>query len=130
LLADSLESGNGFGPLIVLLTPTGQPAYTQEAIDMGSQKIFGTNDPLAIAAVARGIGELSNVTAAEFHSNSIPLLYIVGELDPLKADVERALGVVSHARSIIIPGADHLTAVVHPMLLESIQAFFAESAAD
>jgi pimeloyl-ACP methyl ester carboxylesterase len=82
---------------------------------------------LALAAV-RGFNELSNVIAAQLHHNTIPLLYVVGELDPLKADVERASGVVSSPQSVIIPGVDHLTAIAHPMLLEAIQTFIAEAA--
>jgi len=130
VLADSLESGNGIGPLMVALTPVGQPAPTPELLDMLNEMLLATNDPLALAAVVRGFGELSNITATELHANTIPLLYVVGELDPLKSDVERALTVVSNARSIILPGADHMTAIANPLLLESIQSFLEEDTED
>lgn len=128
LLVDSLEAGNGIGPLIIALTPSGQPAPTPELIAMTNQALMATNDPLALAAAVRGFGELSNVSSLELRSNTIPLVYVVGELDPLKADVERAMGVASNARSIVLPASDHMSAVAHPMLLESIQSFLAENA--
>ncbi len=57
-LAESLESGNGIAPLMIALTPAGQPPPSPEQIKMVNQMLMATNDPLALAAVIRGMGGL------------------------------------------------------------------------
>jgi len=53
-LADSLEQGKGIGPLIVALNPVGAPLPTAQAIETTNEFFLASNDPLALAAVARG----------------------------------------------------------------------------
>jgi pimeloyl-ACP methyl ester carboxylesterase len=129
-LADSLESGRGFGPLFIALAPVGQPAPSAEQIEAQNQFFLSTNDPLALAAAVRGFGQLNNIRGAELQANKVPILYVVGDLDPLKVDVGRAIGAISNAKAVTIPSSDHMTAIVHPLLLESIQSFLAESTQD
>ena len=58
-LAESLESGNGIAPLMIALTPAGQPTPSPEQIKMINQMLMATNDAKALAAVIRGMGALS-----------------------------------------------------------------------
>lgn len=122
-LIASLESGNGIGPLLVALTPPGQPMPTPEQIAATDEQLLATNDPLALAAVARGFPELNDVTEAELRANKTPLLYLVGDLDPLRAGVDGIKTIVGNADFKTVPGADHMTAFVSPMFLQSISDF-------
>jgi pimeloyl-ACP methyl ester carboxylesterase len=53
-LADSLEQGKGVGPLLISLTPSGQPPPNAEQIEGIIKAFLAWNDPLALAAFARG----------------------------------------------------------------------------
>src|ERR1035438_4642581 len=53
-LAVSLETGKGIGPLFIALNPPGTPLPTPEAINSANQMLLAANDPLALAACARG----------------------------------------------------------------------------
>ncbi len=53
-VADSLEKGNGLGPLIIALTPKNQPKPTPETLKFIDKVVFSVNDAKALAAVARG----------------------------------------------------------------------------
>ena len=129
-LADSLESGKGLGPLLVKLTPVGQPTPTAEEIETQNQFFLSANDPLALAAVVRGFDDLTNVSEAELRANKVPMLYVVGDLDPLKVEVGRAIGVISNAKVVTIANSDHITAINHPLLLDSIRSFLTQSSDD
>jgi pimeloyl-ACP methyl ester carboxylesterase len=125
-LADSLENGLGIGPLIVALNPVGAPPPTPQAIDATNKMFLSANDPLALAAVARGMGYFPPVTEAKIRSNKIPVLALIGEVDPLKAGVDRLNGMMPHLKIVVIPGANHLTAFANPLFLSSLKSFLAE----
>ena len=129
-LAESLESGNGVGPLIEALNPVGAEAPSQEQIDMANQMILAQNDPLALAAVIRGMAELG-VEKQALEANQVPTLAIVGSLDPLKAGVDAMDGVLANLKVHVIDGADHMTALMSPAyameLAEALQEFVIES---
>lgn len=124
-LATSLESGNGIAPLIKLLTPAGHPLPTPEQMAEQNQMAMAANDPLALVAVLRSGSDLF-VTEAELRANTVPLLYIVGDLDPLKNDVDQAIPLVSNVQLVVIPDASHFSAFWHPVFLQSIQAFLSD----
>jgi pimeloyl-ACP methyl ester carboxylesterase len=127
-LAESLESGNGIGPLMVALTPAGQPPPSPEQIKMINQMLMATNDPLALAAVIRGMGALS-VTADAAKKIEVPILAVIGEIDPLRAGVD-ALDKMLPAEEVevvVLPGKDHMTAIADPVLAQSIHDFVAKS---
>ncbi|MEQ8953855.1 MAG: alpha/beta hydrolase [Gammaproteobacteria bacterium] len=123
LIADSLASGNGIGPLLVALTPAGDPIPSPEQIAAMNQMLLASNDSLALAAAVRGFDVLGQISADELAANQVPLLYLVGERDPLKTDVDRVRGVVTNAKFIVVPGANHSSAFGHPMFLQSLQQF-------
>lgn len=123
-LADSLEKGNGIGPLIVALTPPGQQPPGQDEIAATSKMLLSMNDPLALAAVARG--GLPRVPEAKIRANKIPALALIGENDPLKAGVDHLDGMMPNLKIVVVPGATHLTAFASPVFLESLKNFLAE----
>ena len=123
-LARSLEQGKGFGPLIVALTPPGQHPPSPEQIEAISARLSSTNDAKALAAAVRGFPELA-VTPDQLKKNQVPTLALIGEQDPLKPGVDALRGEMANLKIVVIPGADHVTAVSNPMFIKSLSEFLA-----
>lgn len=84
---------------------------------------LNSNDLDALRAVQAGEAELLKVPQAYLEANTVPVLAIVGERDWARPDVEQMVEVMSNSDVEIIPGATHVTAVFHPLFLESILTF-------
>ena len=124
VLAESLEQGNGFAPLIEMLTPEGQPAPSKEQIDMFNTMLSAQNDVLALAGAARGFPRLF-VTEQQLRDNKVPTLSIVGGIDPLRADVDELAKVMANHKVVIVEGADHMTAFANPAFISALKSFLA-----
>ena len=124
-LADSLEGGRGIAPLIVRLNPKGQPPPTEQAIEAASKAFMATNDALALAGAARGMIGFS-VAEDKLRKNTVPVLALIGEVDPLKDGVDRLDGVLANLKIVVIPKANHITAFSNPMFAASLKAFLAD----
>lgn len=124
-LAESLESGKGFGPLVRALTPAGEPEPTKEMIAGFNALLSATNDVIALAAVIRGMSELE-VTAEQLKANKVPTLALIGEVDPLKTAVDAMEAVMSNLEVIVIEGANHMTAFTKPTFVEGLKAHLAK----
>lgn len=122
-LADSLEQGKGLGPLILALNPAGQPAPTAEQIAAANARLLASNDALALAAVIRGGAGNRQITAEQLRANRVPMLAVVGEIDPVKAGVDAMSGLAANFEVEVLPGKDHLTAVADPELARSMREF-------
>jgi pimeloyl-ACP methyl ester carboxylesterase len=81
------------------------------------------NDPAAMVAVLRGDSTLRDVTERQLRTNAIPVLAIVGENDFARPDVERMVGLMGNLKMTIVPQADHLTTVGHPMFIGNLLRF-------
>jgi pimeloyl-ACP methyl ester carboxylesterase len=123
-LADSLEQGNGVGPLIVSLTPRGAPPPSAEQIGALNKALLSSNDPLALAAATRGTSALQPAEAI-LRSNRVPVLAVAGELDPRRTEVERLAEITPNLKVALIPAANHLTAFSNPEFLKCLKAFLA-----
>jgi pimeloyl-ACP methyl ester carboxylesterase len=121
-LAESLESGNGIAPLMDALRPPGQPKPPPEQIKMVNDMLMATNDPLALAAVIRGMATLQ-VAESAARAIAVPMLAVVGEIDPLRAGVEELHGLLPGLEVVILPGKDHMTAVADPALAQAVREF-------
>jgi pimeloyl-ACP methyl ester carboxylesterase len=121
-LADSLDSGKGIGPLINQLTPAGRPKPTEEQLNSFNQMLSLTNDSKALAACVRGMGKL-NVTEAQLKANKVPVLALIGELDPLKAGVDELKTVMPDLKVVVIEGTDHMTAFRDPKFIGGLEDF-------
>jgi pimeloyl-ACP methyl ester carboxylesterase len=124
-LADSLEKGEGFGPMMAALTPKGRPLPTEEQVAAMSALIAARNDLQALAAVIRGMRE-SMVTEEQLRANKVPALSIIGGIDPLKADADALKEVMSNLEVVVIEGADHPGCISSPKFRESMLEFLAE----
>lgn len=123
-LADSLEQGKGFGPLLIALNTLGKPLPTEEQIEPMNRMMSAMNDVEAMAGVVRGMMKWT-VTADELRANKVPTLIVVGELDPMMETVGPLEGVMANHETIVMKGADHMTGFVHPTFMESVRAFLA-----
>ncbi len=121
-LADSLEQGKGIAPLIEALTPVGKPKPSPEQIEGVSKLFTALNDTKALAAVVRGWKDLA-VSDAELKANRVPTLALIGEIDPLKKGVDEIEGRLAHLKTVVVPGADHMTAFTRPDYLQALRAF-------
>ncbi len=125
LLAKSLEEGKGLGPLIVFLTPKGQPPPSEESIASTNKLFMASNDAQALAGVARGMAQFA-VPENKLRANQVPVLSLIGEIDPLKDGVDQLDGVLANLKIVVIPKANHMTAFVNPMFLSTLKTFLAE----
>jgi pimeloyl-ACP methyl ester carboxylesterase len=125
-LAKSLESGNGITPLMDALTPPGKPKMPKAQMDAMNAAIMATNDPIALASVIRAMGELTP-TLEQLRANKVPVIGIVGEIDPLREAAGNMTGALDGLRRVcIIPGADHITAIANPELYQDLHQFIGE----
>jgi len=121
-LAESLESGKGIAPLLEALTPPGQPKPAPEQMAMINQMVMASNDPLALAAVIRSMGELQTLEV-DVKSIAVPLLAVVGEIDPLRAGVEALDALLPATEVVVLLGKDHMTAMSDPALAQAVRDF-------
>jgi len=126
-LADSLEQGKGLEPLIIHLNPTGAPPPTPEQIVLLSKMFLSRNDALALLALQRNFAPAP--TQAQLRANKVPVLTLIGELDPLKSGVDRLNGLISDLKIVVIPKANHITALLNPEFIKSLKAFLVEHSA-
>jgi len=124
ILADSLEQGKGIGPLVQALTPVGAKPPTPEEVEMVNKMFLSKNDPLALAAMLRNF--VSVPTEAQIRANKVPVLALVGELDPRKSDVDRLNGLMPNLKIVVIPKADHMTAPNSPEFIKNLKASLLE----
>jgi pimeloyl-ACP methyl ester carboxylesterase len=124
-LADSLDQGKGLGLMITRLTPPGQPPPTEEQIKFINATLLASNDPKALAAVARGFKELM-VPWDKLEANQVPTLALIGEQDPLKKGVDELKGKMANLTITVIKEADHRTAFGRPEFIKALQEFLAE----
>ncbi|TWT34193.1 alpha/beta fold hydrolase [Blastopirellula retiformator] len=114
-LQESLAQHGQLHPLMKVLWSSRNPPSDRQLAAMNANLMEG-NDPLALAAVARGYRELG-VTSEEVASIQTPLQVVIGEEDAAaKHDADRLCEDSPHATRIIVPNADHFTLLLKPQL--------------
>ena len=124
-LAESLEQGRGMGLLIEGLTPPGRPKPTKEQIEAINTMLTLMNDTKALAAVARGFGELA-VAEEKLKGNRVPTLALIGSDDPLKRGVDEIATLMKNLEVVVIDDTDHLTAFSSPDFVKGLRGFLAK----
>ncbi len=123
-VAESLEQGKGLEPLIRSLTPAGM-IITPEQIGLANKMLLAANDPLALAAAMRN--SVPSPTEAQLKkARKIPVLALIGELDPRKSSVDRLNGILPGLKTVVIPKATHMTAYSSPEFIKNLKAFLLE----
>lgn len=125
VLADSLEQGKGFGPLLMALIPEGRPKPTEEQIKTINGLLMATNDTKALAAVVRSWKELS-VSEEKLKANRVPTLALIGDKDPLKKGVDDLKDRLANLTVVEIKGADHMTAFARAEFINTLKEFLAK----
>lgn len=98
-------------------------------LDPAIEAAVNRNDPAALAAILRGDESLS-VGNAELRANTVPVLALIGTEDvTARPAVERMEEVMANLEVIRIPGANHITAVWHPLLVRDILGFLSRQSA-
>jgi len=128
-IGDSLEAGTGIAPLMIALTPEGQPKPTKAMLKASNQMIMTMNDPLALSAAIRGMRGMA-VTRQQLEENRVPATALVGAIDPLREGVDEMAGVMSNLELVLIDGADHMTAIRNPKLVQAIRSHLRKHAMD
>ncbi len=85
-------------------------------------------DLQAFAAIARRSTSLRSISAADegaLRKNSVPVLVVVGDKDPVLPDAQRLMQTVPHAQLVVVPG-DHLSAIPAPAYKEAVASFLTE----
>lgn len=119
-LADSLEKGEGFRPLLEHLYPGGEPSwFSVAAVDV---LVGYMNDTRALVGVARSMEELEAAPEA-LRGADVPTVTIIAENDPLLKDVGPLAEYLPDHRTVVIPGATHFDLTGYEGFVEAMLAF-------
>lgn len=127
-LADSLEHGEGIGPLLTALTPPGKPEPPKATIQLMSRVAVGERGKV-LAAVARSWKTLA-VPKEQLKANKVPTLALVGSDDPLKENFTLIKDDMANLKVIVIDGANHMNTFRKPLFIQSLRKFLAEHRQD
>jgi pimeloyl-ACP methyl ester carboxylesterase len=106
------------------LTPAGAVPPTEEQMKTRNQMLMLTNDQKALAACIRGMLNL-HVAREKLENNKVPVLAIVGELDPLKKGVDAMEGVAKNVTFVVVKGGDHISSMRSPVFEKTVEDFLA-----
>jgi pimeloyl-ACP methyl ester carboxylesterase len=121
-MADSIEQGKGLGPLISALAPGGETPVGADQVEAANKLLMSRNDPVALAAVLRTMFA-AQPAEERLRANEVPVLAIAGEKDPMRGWAEALGRLAPHVEVVIIPGANHMSAVTDPLFPSSVKAF-------
>ena len=124
LTAESLEQGEGIGPAVEALTPPGEKAALAAQMEAINKWFLDRNDPAALAAIARGNANL-HASEAKLRANKLPAMAVVAELDPLRPSVDKLASMMRDLKVVVVPRANHMSAVRSPAFLEALKTFLA-----
>lgn len=118
-IATSLEQGNGFAPLLERLNIDASRGGLVGSLF--NKMLTSTNDTLALAKVMRAMPNLA-VTEEQLKANQVPVLSVVGSIDPLAENAEPLHDTMSNHELVYLDGADHVTALRHVGFLTALRA--------
>ena len=107
--AASLDKGEGIGPLLIALTPEGQPKVSPEQAAAISQRLLQNKDQKALSAVLRGQKELQ-VTEEQLKASKVPVQFVYGSRDTLfKTLALGSYNVLPLAEVEVVENGDHMS---------------------
>lgn len=122
-VAESLERGDGLGPLLKAILPPHR-TLSRWRLRLLDRAALVTNDPQALAAVVRGYAGLA-VTDAELASFNVPVSAIVGSDDSYRSAVAALARRIPGLEAIIVEGATHLDVLRRSETRSAIKSFLA-----
>jgi pimeloyl-ACP methyl ester carboxylesterase len=123
-LADSLEKGQGLGPMITALWLPSKPPLPPSTIQLLNRTLIGDNSK-ALAASVRSWKKLG-VRREQLRANKVPTLVLIGANDPLKKRVDDSKDDMANLKIVVIEGADHNSTLFDPKFTRSLRQFLAE----
>jgi pimeloyl-ACP methyl ester carboxylesterase len=122
--AESLEKGKGITPLIIALTPDGEPKPTPEQVAGFNALFMGNKDQKALAAVLRGTPGLA-VTEAELKANKVPVQFVYGSREApfLKDLIAASKKVLPKAGEVVVEKGDHGSTFLTPEFRTAVLQF-------
>jgi pimeloyl-ACP methyl ester carboxylesterase len=117
LTSQMLAMADGFdhkdaNALIRGVSASGQSGPTDAEVAAATADLFARNDPQVLAAIARGLPPLWQISRDDLRTTTVPVLAIIGEYDRNNLEaVRRMAGVVSGLQVVQLPGASHATSV-------------------
>ena len=89
------------------------------------RQIVDSNDPVALAALSRGMPNVT-VTEGVLRSNRVPILGVFGEHDPRQVEGASMKGVAGNFAMRVIPGLDHNTLAGSEEFKSAIREFISK----
>lgn len=126
-LAKSLEESGSIRPILDHFVTDG--SMTEAEVEQIVTTIRETNDTVALAHVARSIGDL-RPDRAKLEANTVPCLCVIGELNPNRAGVEAMMQYMPHLEVQVVEDADKMTTDLPPAFIAAIRAFLGKHASD
>ncbi len=123
-LATSLESGGGFRPLFEALQPEGE-APNEAVFNTMNTVLSKLNDEKALAALVRSWITIKPDQSA-LEKNEVPLLSIVGSVDPLHLGAQHMQNYTKNLEVHLIDGRNHMDALDGTEFNETLKAFIDE----
>lgn len=127
-LADSLDMSHGIAPLLHRLEPTdgSMGQFTKATLN---RMVRYLNDERALTSVARGLPALC-VDAEALRRNTVPVLTLIGSLDPLLPDAYELHEVMAGHTLVEVAEADHFYITDTPEYHATLMAFLARHGAN
>lgn len=126
-LIEALENKGSMAPLILALHPPGAPPPSEIQVRSIDAVMMAMNDPLALAAAVRSFQTMlaaDDKRPAEYWRQiQAPALAIVGAADPLRTSIQETARILPDVKVVVIPRRDHVTTVLAPEFVKSIDGF-------
>jgi pimeloyl-ACP methyl ester carboxylesterase/diadenosine tetraphosphate (Ap4A) HIT family hydrolase len=116
----SLDAPGSMRPLLDYFVTPG--SMTAEQVDALDATICAANDNGAMAAMLRNWQGM-DTEPAKLAANRVPCLAVIGQGDPLRADLQATAERMPNLRVEIMRGHDHMTAFQDPGMAAAIKAF-------
>jgi pimeloyl-ACP methyl ester carboxylesterase len=116
----TLETSGSIRPVLDYFVTPG--SMSQEEIAAIDASLRDANDPGAMAAMLRNWHGM-DADPTKLAASRVPCLAIIGERDPLRADLESTARRMPNLRVEIMRGHDHMTAFQDPGFAAAIGAF-------
>ena len=125
-IAESLEQGKGIEPMLKRYNTGGSQALTPELMETINKSVIEKSDTAALAALLRNHAPFPS--QEQLQNSKIPALALIGEWDPNKSDVDRLKEIIPTLTVVVIPDANHVSALFSPVLIRNIRSFLLEHA--
>ena len=122
--AAEMEQGTMRSLITAAVWPTDQPKPTEEQIQQASADLLAGNDPLALAALLRGGGNLS-VQQTDLAATSLPILGVAGSADLALTRLRELKMSLPQLEVAEIQGAGHQAARLRPEFGQAVERFLA-----